>query len=281
MTLALFQNADRERYEQVLDRFDGLVAATTAISQGASGRPSESSRHYHAALLYTRLASWGVSALFALPGNQRSIAQFENWDFPAVASLTRNLIECYLVFFYLCVEPIKEEDWECRWNIFNLHDCIRRREFFALLGVDPEALEEFDRGAEDLRGRLRANAKFGALPPKRQKEHLSGRKLYLQNRSELIKKIGIDQNVWRAVYMFFSSQIHTFPLGYYRIGEGDRGRGLENETDRKYITAAVELSCFVLKRAAKEMACLFPGADEGVSRRGRAANDELRGEAEA
>ena len=275
--MALFEDADRERYEQALDRFDTLVAATTSISQGSSGRPAESGRHYHASLLYTRLCGWGVSALLALPGNQRSVAEFENWDFPAVASLTRNLAECYLAFFYLCVEPVEKEDWECRWNIFNLHDCTRRREFFALLGADPGTLEEFDRIAEDLRGRLRANASFCALQPKTQKEHLSARQLYLENRSELIRRIGIDQNVWRAVYMFFSSQIHTFPLGYYRIGEGDRGRGLENETDRKYITTAVDLSCFVLKRAAKEMVNLFPGADKGLSKSVRATIDEPHG----
>ena len=269
--MALFEKADREDYERALECFHTLVAATTAISQGSSGRPVESGRHYHASLLYTRLSGWGTSALLALPGNRLSVAEFENWDFPAVASLTRSLIECYLAFFYLCVEPVEKEDWECRWNIFNLHDCLRRRKFFALLGTEDATLEEYDRTADALRDRLRANPIFRALDPKTQRDCLGARKLYLQTQDELIEKIGIEHNFFRAIYEFFSSQVHTFPMGFFRIGEGNRGRGLENETDRTYVTTAVELSSFFLKRAAKEMIHLFPGADEGVSRKGQAA----------
>ena len=267
----LFREASRADYDQALAIFDVLVSASTAISQGASGRPAESGRHYHASLLYTRLCGWGVSALMALPGNRLSVAQFENWDFPAIASISRNLIECYIAFFYLCVEPIEKEEWECRWNIFNLHDCLRRKKFFELIGEEMDQLAKFDETAEELRDRLRNNKRFLELEPAVQKDCLKARKLYLQSQDELVEKFGIERALFRGLYVLLSSHVHTFPLGFYRIGMENRGRGLETEVDRMYMTTAVKIASFFIRRAAKEMIQLFPGADEGLSEMDHAA----------
>ena len=96
----------QDTYAQVLREFDALVSAATAVSQGAAGRPSETSRHYWASVLYTRLCVNSVSLLLLLPQNRFARAQFEHWDFVAVASLARNVFEAYLAFYYLCVDSV-------------------------------------------------------------------------------------------------------------------------------------------------------------------------------
>jgi len=269
--MEIFQEPSREEYERALANFDVLVSASTVISQGASGRPAESGRHYHASLLYTRLCGWEISILLNLPGNRLLVSKFEHWDFSTIASLSRDLIECYLAFFYLCVEPIGEDEWECRWNIFNLHDCLRRRRLFEYLGAKGDKLDEYEKHAEELRGRLRNNARFLTLTDSEQKDCLKAKKLYLQSQDELIEKIGVDPRFYRGLYMLLSSHVHTFPLGFYRIGSENRGRGLENTVDRAYICGCLETSAFFVRRAAKEMVGMFPGADREISETGRAA----------
>lgn len=259
----MFENVSREQYDQALADFDILVQAATNMSQGASGRRAETGRHYYASVLYTRLCGWAVSLLTMLPGNRLSRQEFENWDFSAVATLSRNLIECYLAFFYLCIDPDDEVIWDCRWNLFNLHDCLRRRRLMEFLGENASVLSQFDDDANALRNRLRDNTYFAQLEPGVQSECLKGRKLYLQTQDELMQKVGFEADHYRAIYILLSSHVHTYPLGFYRLGEGGRGRGLENDVDRSYITGCIELCGLFLERAQKEMLELFPNAEDG------------------
>src|SRR5262249_22753361 len=134
--------------------------------------------HYWASVLFTRVTVNGMSLLLLLPRNRFTVAAFEHWDFAAVASLARNLCECCLTYFYMCVDDVDDEEWGCRWNIFNLHDCLDRQKLFQLLGSHSQA-ENFRRIADDLRERLRANSHFASLSERSQKNCLRGRTPYL------------------------------------------------------------------------------------------------------
>jgi hypothetical protein len=35
-------------------------------------------------------------------------------------------METRLNFFYLCVDECLDDEWDCRWNLFNLHDTMAR-----------------------------------------------------------------------------------------------------------------------------------------------------------
>ena len=75
------------QYAEALKRFDDVVSASTALSQGSAGIPAPSSRHYWASVLFTRLTGNGVSLLPSLPRNRLTKAAFENWDFAMEALL--------------------------------------------------------------------------------------------------------------------------------------------------------------------------------------------------
>jgi len=94
---------------------------------------------------------------------------------------------------------------------------------------------------------------------------LKGKMLYLENKASRIEKLGIDKGLYNGFYLLLSSYVHTFPIGFYRIGDRNRGRGVENSVDRKYINSCMEAASFFLIRGAKEMIHLFPGTDLYVS----------------
>ena len=260
-----------EEYNESLKRFDTVISAATAISQGAADRPSPTSRHYYASVLFTRLCANGISLLYISPRSRLVKPIFEHWDFAAIASLSRNLIDCYLTFYYLCVDEISQDEWDCRWNVFNLHDCLRRRKLFEHFGSSPEELASWDECAEELRSRLTNNPFFCSLRRHLQSDCLKAKSAFLLSQDDLIARMGLNVSKFRGYYVFLSSQVHSYPLGFYRTGEGDRGRGLENEVEKGYIEWALTSAKFFVRRASKEMIKLFPDADNGLSAQGRDA----------
>jgi len=251
-------------YPECLQQFDSLVSAATAVSQAAAGRRAESGSSWWASVLFTRLTTTSLSLLLMLPRNRFVQTAFDHWDFAAIAAISRSLVESYFAFYYLCVDPIPQKEWETRWNIFNLHDCISRLQMFESLGSCDEECAEFRKQAEELRERLVKNTYFQSMPHKRRNELLKGKVAYLVNQDELLERTGEDKNLFRLMYRFLSSYVHTFPTAFYRMGEGDRGRGLESPIERDYICIALEFVSPFLGRAIREMVEIFPNTRASI-----------------
>lgn len=254
-----------DSYKSSLEKYDRLVSIATAVSQAAANRPSPSSQHYWASVLFTRLCSTGMSLLFMLPRNRWVKARIEHWDFTAVASLSRNLIECYLAFFYLCVDKVSDDEWNCRWNLFNLHDCIFRKQIFEALGSSERMIEGFEKNAQDLHRRLLNNQHFLSLSDRQRKELLKGNNPYLSAQDELIKRMGEDPKTFRLVYRILSAQVHTLPFGFYRTGEEWRGTGLENPIERGYICLILGGVYKYILRGIRELIDLFPDISQKMT----------------
>ena len=61
-----------------------------------------------------------------------------------------------------------------------------------------------------------------------------------------------------------SNHVHSLPLGFFRTGIKNRGRGLENATDRSYTCTAVHVSTALMRRAARQMTAMFPRSGKGL-----------------
>ncbi len=261
----MVDKTSREHYKKSRDQLEILVSASTLISQGAEGRPSETLRHYLASLLYARLCGWGFSIVSNLPGNKFSVAKYEYWDLSTIASLARSYMECYLTFFYLCVEPTEYVEWEFRWNIFNLNHSDRTKKHLMKIFPHPEYLSNCDAQAKKIRECLRKNSRFLSLNEKNQNQCLKGKTLYFPNREELIKRIGLEAQEYFNFYILMSSHVHTLPLAFFPIGQNNRGLGMENDIDRCYISFCINSVAKFIRRSSCEMIDLFPGADSGLS----------------
>jgi hypothetical protein len=264
-------------YETYLKKYDDLVSAATAASQGAAGRISESARHYRGSVIFTKLGVAAVSLLLLLPRNSRVIGQFEHWDFGAVASLVRNLIECYFTFFSLSIDQVSDEEYNCRWNLFNLHDCLSRKRMFESLGLEEESIG-FDEQSKELKERLLRNSYFRSLDEKKRKELLQGKNAFLLTQDEILGQLGEDISHFRGMYCFLSVHVYALPMSFYRMGEQDRGRGLENQVERDYICLALEFAGHFLRRAIQDLVSLFPSAKENTTEDSQKVVFESKGE---
>jgi hypothetical protein len=240
--------------------FGKLVSAAEVVSVGASGIPSPTPQHYWASVLFTRLVVTAKSIQTLTP----TMGPNTHVDFSAVASIVRNLAECYLFFFFLCIDDVPQDQKDARIILLNLHDDGSRAKLFAELGE--EELDEETRALRnvvrtDLETRFAANPYLAALPEKRRRELLKGEKTpFVQD--DVIDRTELDKKGFRFFYRFLSNHTHTGPVAFYRMSEHGRGAGFRNEKDTFYMASALDFAAMLMTRAIRDMSGLFPEAEE-------------------
>jgi Family of unknown function (DUF5677) len=243
-------------YLDRLTTFASEVGNCMHISRSFGGIPSPTTRHFYASVLFTSLVTRSTSLVFISPYSPWSRRDFEHWDFGSVANITRTIMETRLAFYYLCIDPCDEQEWQCRWNIFNLHDCVSRVTLMRDMGhADTEA--QLREQADELRGRLTSNAYFNSLPNKRQAELLRGGKAYLRSLEAIAEDAGIDTRTFKMMWQLMSWQVHGLPASFYRMQGGERGSGVQTVVEENYSTVLLSLSLSLLVGARDEYRALM------------------------
>jgi hypothetical protein len=219
---------------------------------------SPTSAHYYASILFTCLCTRGISLATLAPHSPWSKKRVEQWDFSSLAGLTRSILELRLTFFYLCSERCSPEEWECRWNIFNIHDCNSRIHLFEKMHNEESEVAGFKVQIEELRSRLTTNAFFINLAEKEKNQYLKGNKAYLHTLEDIASRANIERESFRLIYQILSSHAHGYPFSFYRVGEQNRGRGIHSEIEEGYtINFCLEWVTNLLNNASNEMEQLF------------------------
>lgn len=247
-----------EYYKTHLESFDRAVSEAVRVSRAAAGRNVDDPKAWWASVLFTRLCTSSVSLLHLTPGSRYCGTLLNHYDSSATAALARNIIECYFMFFYLCVDPVRKEEWTTRLNLLYLHDCISRIRMFRDFNPEDPQLPAFEIQAEELRFRLTQSASFMAMPDRQRRMFLRGESTMLLSRDDLLERLGIEPLAFKGIYKFLSSHVHSAPLAFSRMGEGQRGRGVASEVELGYIAISLELAEDPLRRGTSDMLTIFP-----------------------
>ena len=113
-----------EHYIPCLDDFTLALGKAFSTSHASTGLRC-SNRQVWASVLFTRLCVFSTSILSLCPGSKLNPKGL-HWDFGSIATLSRNLLECSLVFFYLGIEDVSEQEINVRLMVMDLHDCNSR-----------------------------------------------------------------------------------------------------------------------------------------------------------
>lgn len=181
-----------------------------------------------------------------------------HWDFTAVAVLARTLFENHITLFYLGLEDVEEDEWLSRLNLMQLHDHYSRK---ATFGPSAGRDSPSDDGAvvEDLEQKLRAKSFFQTLTQAKQREFLKGKRSSFFSHDEILIRMGrTDPQEYMAIWRWWSSYIHSFPMSYYRMPEHNRGTGVENRADKRNMAAALARVTEEIESATSGMRRLFP-----------------------
>ncbi len=242
-----------DHYKDRISALDNAVKECIAVSQACAEIRSPTGSHFFASVLFTSLCTRAVSIAVLAPYSPWSKKRIEHWDYASIASLTRALLEIRLAFFYLCAEPCTDDEWQCRLNIFNLHDCRSRLRLFSELPDPPEDVSGFQEQLLELQGRLTDNAFFATITANQQKQFLNGDRAYLSPLEEIASRAGVDVHTFRWLYKFLSSHVHGLPMSFYRMGEQERGRGVHSDTEEGYTSLCLSFVVSLLVRSRDEM----------------------------
>ena len=197
---------------------DNVVRECMYVSRSYSGITSPSAKHYYSSVLFTALVTKGVTLAQLMPFSPWVDKKIEHWDYASAAGIVRTMLELRIAFYYLCSEECTEEEWECRWNIFNLHDCTSRIRMFSSMDRIEDA-EKLSLEADKIRKRLKINTYFESLPEKKKKNALHGQSAYLYPLEDIAEKVGIKKAQFRWLYVLLSSHVHALPMSFFRIGD--------------------------------------------------------------
>lgn len=247
-------------YSKSCAEFDKTFREAVKLSHDCEGIPSPTGKYFYASVLFTRLCVSAVS-LRKLSPDPRLLGRDAHWDYASVCSITRIIVECYLIFHYLCVQTVDDIEWEARWRLFNLHDCSQRTKMFASLDIAPEG--EAEKVIEITLDELKANSYFRGLTQKQQRHFLKGNDALFMSQDQIVQSYGGDVNEFRFLYRFLSNQVHSLPMSFYRVSEQERGSGVESEVEVGYTALCLDSTCQYLKQACKDYRTLFQGV-EGV-----------------
>jgi hypothetical protein len=241
--------------------FRDLVHDCIVTSQKHANIPAPTGSHFFASTLFTLLCSRSVSLLKFIPLSISKNLIKEPWDYGTIAVLTRALLEVRLAFFYLGAEAVTPEEWDCRWNILCLHDCTARKRLFEVLpstdDESPNQVEGFTLQAQELGERLAANSYFAALSPGQQRRYLNGGEPYLSSLEDIALRSGTAIGHFKMFYRLLSAQVHALPFSFFRMDEGDRGRGEYSEVEEGHIELCLSFACHLLASSRDEMNAKF------------------------
>lgn len=264
-------------YMRVVEMLDNVVRECMYVSRSYGGIPSPSTKHYYASVLFTALVTKGVTLAQLMPFTPWVEKKIEHWDYASTAGLVRTMLELRIAFYYLCSDECEEAEWECRWNILNLHDCVARIRMFTAV-ENHEEVERLTQSAEEIRDRLRANPFFETLPDKKKKTALHGQSAYLFPLEDIAEKAGVEKAQFRWLYVLLSSHVHALPMSFFRIGE-ERGRGLPTPVEEGYTSICLSLASTFLVNTRDEIHALFQAfkarGDEIIERESREAQEAL------
>lgn len=246
-------------YLQRVDMLDNVVRDCIYVSRGFSGIQSPTAKHFYASVLFTAMITRAVSLAHLVPFSPWAEKKIEHWDYSSATGIARTVLELRIAFYYLCVDACSEEEWYCRWNIFNLHDCMSRVRLFQALHDGEEQVAALLVTADEIKERLRENAYFQGLSEGQQRKFLNGQTAYLLSLEEIAEKAGVLKSNFRWMYVLFSSHVHALPMSFYRIGMGkeERGRGLPSPTEEMYTGLCISLVCSLMVATRDEMNTLF------------------------
>lgn len=120
MDNARLGSSPSQDYLQVVDMLDNVVRECMYVSRSYAGIKSPTSKHFYASVLFTALITRGVSLAQLMPFTPWVEKRIEHWDYASAAGITRTMLELRVAFYYLCVDSCTDEEWNCRWNLFNI-----------------------------------------------------------------------------------------------------------------------------------------------------------------
>jgi Family of unknown function (DUF5677) len=199
--------------KESVQTLETLCHCAISLSTRTQGRPTSNWQLLEGSSIFARNCLTCVSLLRLVPISSfyRPIEKLDVWDLPSVASLVRNIIETYHIFFYI-VEGVSESECEARQALWCFHEIAERLRALQLGVPSSKGIDELKKDYLRRKVRLEASPFFQGLSNKQRNNLLNGRDSKFLTQNEIAERTGVSLNYLASCYKYCSNFIHTSPM---------------------------------------------------------------------
>ena len=187
--------------EESVQTLEALCRCAVSLSITTQGRPASTWQLIEGSIIFARNCLTCVSLLRLIPISSfySPIEKLDAWDLPSVASLVRNIIETYHVFFYI-TEEVSDAEREARVALWRFHETAERLKALQLGVPSSKGIEQLTNEYSKRRVRLERSSFFQSLPRKQRANLLNARDSKFSSQSEIAKRAGVNHNYLASCY---------------------------------------------------------------------------------
>ncbi len=185
---------------------------------------------FHAASTYHLAKGTDVTLFLPFSGHV--------YDHSSTAVLSRAVLETFLCFHYVFVEP-QGEEFDFRYSSWKLSGFAARETFPASLPEHQAKLAEEKTHNDDLRTQIQQTQRFKDLKPKVQKQVLNGHKWRFASWMNIATSAGVGKYYMGHVYSFLSDHAHSGALSSAQITAPPNDQERLVSSDLSFIKAVV------------------------------------------
>jgi len=252
-------------YSQELGIFRYLLFPQGKIADRLLTSDVKKPANYPEILLFCRIAATSLSLWRLLPKGDKPVGN-QPADIASIASLTRNVIETFNSFFFLCLDNAPEEERKFRRLTTALHYLVEKKLVGESLINSPnvdENLMSCELEVEALRRKIEQNSFFKQLDAKRQKSVLTGTRAMYLTRTQIAGKLKLDARFLEGQYKVLSNHTHPFAYGLYLEFSDDIGS--DSDYARNRLALGLYLLNFYLGMSLHTMNAIYPNLNEFVT----------------
>jgi hypothetical protein len=199
--------------EESVQTLEALCHCAISLSITTQGRPASNWHLVEGSTIFARNCLTCVSLLRLIPISSfyRPVEKLDAWDLPSAASLVRNIIETYHVFFYI-TEHVPEEECEARKALWRFHETAERLKALELGVPSSKGIESLKKEYSKRKARLEACSFFQGLSNKQRAKFGTGSHSKFLNQYEIAERASVSRKYLASCYKYCSNFTHTSPM---------------------------------------------------------------------
>lgn len=254
--------ADLTSYNEKLIKLENYHDFAIDVTNACGGKKNVPLHLVRANQLFIRMTVSILSLIRLLPNNRHFPAEMEFWDLFSIHSLSRNIVESYIIFWYIAVDIIPDDERELRMFLLSYHNNNEKYKLYKDFStIDAEMLEGFENNLPLDKAKLKMDVVFNKyVEPLRRKNILNGKEAKYLSNQEIMDKIPFKTEEFKPLYRFFSNHIHSMPFAIQSTTD-ERGTGKRNSTEVQYIETALDFVTKYMLAATVDTIHLFPDCE--------------------
>lgn len=215
--------------------------------------------------LYCKFVLTAFSLYRLLPEGDNPKAR-SSADVATIASLGRNLIEIFNLFYYLHLDKISETEQDFRRICSIYHGYQEHHQVGIKMQVSSDQLEYNKQNLDRHQKEIAQHPAFESLNKKQQNDMINGRCSSYLGRIEITKKYSDSYKLLDALYKVMSNHVHTGIYGIMLTFD-DSNFGCDNQKNRRYIANTLYLVNYYAGMMAYSIIKKQPECIDNVSER--------------